>query len=199
MADEIIQPVWTRDSVTGVKSESTPVISLPGSNAGSPGTGVTAYEYGNGYNQVTKLSLAVTNQAIAGGAALGVGNLIYTFKAGEVQVDAAYMSVAFTALDGNIDADTPEVGLGTVIASGAVAILSGTATFENIITGQVATDCSGTATVFSGVPTAAVPLKIATASAHTVYLNWADTWAASGEAAGSTITGDVILFWRWMG
>lgn len=164
---------------------------------GTPATGVTALEEGEGDAHITTLTVSTTLGAIAGGANLGLGKLMYTFPAGEIIVEAAYMSMALTALDGNIDADTPDVGLGTVVASGVVAVLGGTATFESIITGQTATDCSGTATVKTANPTAGVPLVIATAAAHTVYFNVADGWAASGETA-CPIAGTIVLVWRKM-
>lgn len=163
----------------------------PVSYLGTAGTNVTAYEYGTPWRRTTVLSLSsVDLPDIAGGADLGVGMLVYTFPAGEVCIRDTYMSVAIQQVDGNITADTPDVGIGTVIASGAVAVLSGTATFENILTGQTAADCDGTATV----KTVDTPLVIATAGAHTVYLNVADGWAASGEANG-TVSGTIVINW----
>jgi hypothetical protein len=163
------------------------------------GTIVSGYqtvEGGDKRNRWVEITLdGNTLPAIAGGANLAVGNLIYTLPPGEILVRSAYMSVALTAADGNIDDDTPDVGLGTVIGSGAVAVLGGTATFENIITGQTATDCSGTATVATvSLDTA---LEIATAGAHTVHLNVADGWAADGEAA-CPISGLVVLEYKVM-
>ena len=169
-------------------------------NVGTAGAGVTAVDVGDGFNHVTTLTLACTPPAGLTAAALGWGNLIYTFPAGEITVDRAYQAPTITAADGNIDADTPDVGLGTVIATGVVSILSGTGTFENLVTGQTATNCTGTATggTFGGVPTAAVPFKIAAAGAHTVHLNWADTWAGT-EAATAIVGGTVRIFWTFMG
>lgn len=164
---------------------------------GTASTGVTAAESGTDRLRQTILTVSTTLPAIAGGANLAVGKLLYTFPAGEIIVDAAYMSVAITQSQGNITADTPDVGIGTVIGSGVVAVLGGTATFENILTGQTAADCNGTATVKTLTPTANVPLVIATAGAHTVYLNVADGWAASGDAAAG-LAGTVILHWRRM-
>lgn len=161
---------------------------------GTAATGVTAVEYGDGVTHKTVLTVSSTLPAIAGGAALGVGKLLYTLPAGVQAVKVSYMSMALTAADGNIDADTPDVGIGTVIASGAVAVLSGTATFENLLTGQTATDCSGTATVKTAGPTAGTPLEIAAGGAKTIYFNVADTWAASGETA-CPIAGTVIIEW----
>lgn len=159
---------------------------------GVPATGVTAVESGkDGYHTVV-LTIDTVLPAIAGGANLGVGKLLYTLPAGALLVDSAYMSVAITQTEANITADTPEVGLGTVIASGAVAVLSGTATFENILTGQVAANCNGTATVKT---VADQVLVRETGDAKTVYLNVADGWAASGDAA-ALLTGTVKLNYK---
>ena len=158
---------------------------------GTAGTNCTVEEHGDVYRRTSVITLSnVTLPAIAGGANLAVGMLVYTLPAGEAVIRDASMSVAIQQVDGNITADTPDVGLGTTIASGAVAVLSGTAAFENILTGQTASDCNGTATV----GTVDTPLVIATAGDHTVYLNVADGWAASGEANG-TVSGTIILNW----
>lgn len=167
---------------------------------GNLGAATAAYvsnveEIGDKRSHTTVLTLTGALPAIAGGASLGVGRLLYTFPAGAIVVQSAYMSVAITQTQGNITADTPEVGLGTVIASGAVAVLSGTATFENILTGQVAADCNGTATVKT---VADQVLVIETAGAHSVYLNVADGWAASGDTA-AIISGTVVLKWSNLG
>ena len=173
-------------------SNQTPITSV---NTGTVADGVTAVEYGDGTFHKTVLTVNSTLPAIAGGAALGVGKLLYTLPAGAELVDGAYMSMALTAAGGNIDADTPDVGVGTVIATGAVSVLSGTATFENIITGQTATDCSGTASVVTTAPTAGTALASEAAGAKTIYFNVADTWAASGETA-CPISGTITIFWK---
>jgi len=157
---------------------------------GTAASGVTASESGIGEYHITTLTVSTTLPAIAGGAALAVGIPVYTLPAGAQLVEGSYMSMALTAADGNIDADTPDVGLGTTIASGAVAVLSGTAAFENIMTGQTATDCSGTATV----KTIGTDLGVETAGSHIVYFNVADTWAASGETA-CPVAGTIVLKW----
>lgn len=161
-------------------------------NVGAAGAGVTAVHYGDGFKNTAVLTVASVLPAIAGGASLGVGKLVYTLPTGAVIVDSAYMSMGITQTQGNINADTPVVGLGTVIASGAVAVLSGTATFQNILVGTAAANCTGTATVKTAIPTAAVPLVIETAGAKTVYFNVADGWAASGDAA-AIIAGTIVI------
>jgi hypothetical protein len=166
-------------------------------NVGTANTGSTAVEYGDGYNHTTVLTVSTTLPAIAGGANLAVGKLLYTFPAGAIIVESAYMSLGITQSQGNIDADTPDGGLGTVIASGAVATLNGTATFENIITGQTFNNCTGTAEVKTAIPTANVPFVIESGDAHTIHFNVADGWATSGDAAAG-LAGTVVLNWRFM-
>lgn len=157
---------------------------------GTPEAGVTAVHYGDGVN-VTAV-LTVTNVALTVGSSenLGVGALLYTLPAGACLIRDAFMSLAIAGVSSA--ADTPEVGLGTVIASGVVTQLDGTATFENIITGQVAGDTNGTATVKGTGPTAGAPLEIATAGAHTIYANAADGWGANADPVG-TLNGTVVI------
>lgn len=179
-------------TVAGVKTFSSPV--RTSANVGTAATGSTAVEYGDGMNHTTVLTVSTTLPAIAGGADLAVGKLLYTFPAGAQLVTGSRMALAITQSAGKITADTPDGGLGTTIASGAVAVLGGTAAFENILTGQTFDDCSGT--VEDEIVT--TTLAIYPADNHTVYFNVADGWAASGDA-GAGLAGTVVLNWRTMG
>lgn len=166
---------------------------LLGGVTGSPGSGVTAREYGDKYNHTTVLTVQSTFPAIAGGASLAVGKLVYTLPAGACVVGPARMKVSINGAAA-IQADTPDIGLGTTIASGAVAVLGGTAAFENILTGQTMTDCDGTVT--EAIVT--TELAIAANGDHTVYLNVADGWASGGDAAAD-VNATIILPWRYQG
>lgn len=157
--------------------------------AGDASDSLVVEEYGDGLRHYTKLTL--TDFAVGsstGAAALGFGALLYTLPAGVQKVNAVYQSVALTGAAG-ITADTPEIGLGTVVASGAVSVLGGTATFEDILEGSAVADCNGTANIDSDL---AVNQLVATGGAKTVYLNLADTWAAAGAV---TATGTIVLEW----
>ncbi len=167
---------------------------LVASNVGVANTGITAIEYGDGFQHTTVLSVTSTLPAIAGGAALSVGKLLYTFPAGAIIVDKAYMNMAITQSEAHITADTPDVGLGTIIAAGANALLSDTSGSENIITGQTAADCDGTASVKT---IANQILVIEAGDDHTMYFNVADTWAADGDAAAA-ISGNVVIHWQFL-
>ena len=151
---------------------------------------VTAVHYGDGVNVTAVLTLTNTVLAVGTSEDLGVGVLIYSLPAGACLIRDAYMSLGFSGV--STTNDTPEIGLGTVIASGAVSVLSGTATFENIITGQVAADTNGTATVKGVAPTANVPLEIPTAAAPTIHVNMADGWGANADQSG-LLNGTVVI------
>ena len=163
-------------------------------NIGTVQSGTSVVEKGDSVNHVTVITINSAFPAIAGGANLAVGKKIYAFPAGAIHIKATKIDIDLTALDGNINADTPDLGVGTVIASGAVALLSGTAAFEDILTGQTVADCSGTNTV----KTLATSKIIETANTHDVFLNIADGWAAGGETA-LPISGTVTIEWTFMG
>ena len=157
---------------------------------GTMEAGVTAVHYGDGVNVTAVLTLTDVVITVGTSESLGVGALLYTLPAGACLIRDAYMSVAIAGVSATTD--TPDVGLGTVIASGVVTTLDGTPTFENIITGQAAADTNGTATVKGAGPTAGDPLEITTAGAHTVHFNAADGWGANADQAG-TLNGTVVL------
>lgn len=153
---------------------------------GTAGTGVTVLHHGDGVNATAVLTLTDIPLTVGASAALGVGNLIYTLPAGNITIHNSYMQVNISGV--TVTNDTPDVGLGTVIASGVVSVLGGTATFENIQTGVTAGDTNGT----DKIANSAASLNILTAGAHTVYLNWADTWGANTDAS-ALVNGTVVL------
>lgn len=171
-------------------------IDLTDLNIGADVEGVSAaVEAGGPSYHKTELTLDFALPAIAGGANLAVGKKIYTFPHANIRIlTAAFVDVAIQQTEGNITADTPDVGLGTTIASGAVSVLGGTAAFENILTGQTFADCDGTEkTAIAGSNLALVKGE----SAVDVFFNVADGWAASGDA-GALVTGKVVITWEYI-
>lgn len=165
-------------------------------NVGTAGTNTTVTEFGDGHTNTAVITLSSVANIIGDNVSLAKGNLIYTLPAGALLVNSAYMSVAITLTTGTPTTDAPDVGIGTVIAVGAIATLT-TGTFENIITGQTATDIAGTATVKTAIPTAAVPFVIETGDAHTLHFNYADAWADVDDTA-VTISGTVVVNYTFM-
>ena len=159
---------------------------------------VTAQTYTNGKDNTTILTLTdFIVGALAGAAAnLGIGNLLYTFPAGAHLETIYYSNIALSCAGTAVATDT---GLGSVIAAGAIALLSGTATFEDRITGQAITTGVGygpavevmtgaTAGVLSGIS-----LNI-TSSVKAVYLNSAGLWNVD-NVGNLTATGTISIKW----
>ncbi len=168
-------------------------------NAGTAGTGVTAKEFCNGRMFVTELTLTNIAYTIGDNASLADGALIYTFPAGEMVLQACSQQVALTLTTGTPTTDTPEICLGTVIGTGAVATCGTTATFEDVLGPDVAADMAGTNNILTQIgPTAdTAGFVIATAAAHTLHLNIADAWANVDNTA-ATASGTVICMWTKM-
>jgi hypothetical protein len=168
-------------------------------NAGTAPTGITATEFGDGYHHTTVLVLSdFVIGAPSAGNSLGIGAKVYEFPAGAHVHLVSYFNLGLTA--GTVTSDTPDVGLGSVVASGAVSVLSGTATFEDYITGQtwgVALDGTEQATTPLGA-TAGILTGISLNAADdekSLYLNAADAWNA-GVTGNLTASGRIVLVWN---
>jgi len=174
-------------------------INQPTLNNGTPGSGTTAAEYGDIYNHTTVLTMGGTLPSITGDVDQAVGLLIYTFPAGVIVVDSIHMDVGIIQSDGFINADTPDVGIGTLIGTGAIATLDLGTNLENYVTGQTAANATGTNTDKTELTAAAFRL-IEAGGVHTVHLNAADGWdSAAGGDAAATLDGTVTIKWTYMG
>ena len=188
----------TNNTTLCAKFENDGNITSP-SNTGTAGTGVTALEYGGSHNHVTTLTLASVLPAITGDTAEAEGFLAYTFPAGVIVVNSVHMDVSITQSQGNIDADTPEVGIGSLIATGAVSDLTGTAGFDDYVAQSNAANCTGTKTDLTEI-TASGNRLIAAGGVHTLHFNAADLWDASaGGDTAPALAGDIWIDWRFLG
>mgnify|MGYP003393000255 FL=1 len=178
---------------------------LTTTNVGTVTTSATtvAQEHGDGVVHITKLTLTAFAIGTSGdNANLALGAKIYTLPAGAIAVEDASIVGGITAAI-SVTTDTPEVGIGTTVASGANATL-GTTT-EDIVDGgaagyvggdTVAPDVAGT--TFSKGMTATTPIMIKTSGgkSHDLFLNVADGWADVTAAGAVTFTGVITLKWR---
>ena len=179
----------------------TPYASLayaPAKLGSSPVSTVAVQEYGTAKNRTTVLTL--TNfiiGAVPGAGALAIGNIVYAFPAGQ-HFEQFY---SFSALAHTIPGTAVSVNtaLGSVIASGAVATLAGTATFMDRLTQQAITTAAGGGAAVSAqtMATAGFGTGIANnvaASVKNVFLNGAGTWNAN-NAGNLLANGVIILQW----
>lgn len=163
---------------------------------------VTIAEYGDGRDFTTVLTLTnfIVGALDGAAAAKGIGNIVYAFPAGQhFELVYSLSSLVLTAAGTAVNTDT---GLGSVIASGVVSVLSGTATFEDRLTGQtIATAAGGGAAVSALTATTAgigtgIALNVA-GSVKNVFLNSAGTWNAD-NTGNLTATGTIVLKWTIM-
>ena len=163
-------------------------------------------EYGNAIEHMTVLTM--TNFAIGtsgDNASLGIGAKFYTWPTGvNILVEEVALSGGITAAI-SVTTDTPEVGIGTVVASGAVATLT-TATWENLMDGGasgssvdaagVAPDVAGTVFHKKSLTTVTPIIKATGGAARDLFLNVADGWADVTAAGAVTFTGKILIEWK---
>ncbi len=156
-----------------------------GINAGTAGTNVTAVHSGDGVNITVTLTLLNVVVTVGDSASLGLGALIYTLPAGNLTLHNSYMEIDLSAITQT--AETPELGLGSVIASGVITELTGTQ--EDYSLGTPAMDDSnGTAKIAYTVN----DINILTGGTKTVHANLALAWGANADASG-LLNGTVVL------
>jgi hypothetical protein len=162
---------------------------------------VAIQEFGDAYSKTAVLTLTnfIVGALAGAGASLGMGNIVYAYPAGEHVEISYYQSLSLTAAGTAVNATT---GLGSVIASGAVSVLSGTATFQDRLTGQVIPTAAagGAVTSKTAVTTAGALTGIAinaAASVKNVFLNSAGVWNAN-NTGNLTATGTIVLAYQRM-
>lgn len=158
-------------------------------------------EYGDDVNHYTVLTLTAFALGNSGdNAALAIGAKFYTLPAGAYVIDHATMIGTITADISVTDAANAEVGIGTLIGSGANATLGAVnAAAENVCGPVVIAAYDDTAVVGTTIASSAQPhLYIASTGglAHDLFLNTAATWGDSEAVGAVTFTGVITLAWR---
>lgn len=165
----------------------------------TPVATVSIKEYTNGKDVVTELTLTnfIVGALDSAAAAKGIGNIVYAFPAGQ-HFELVY-SLSAISLKATGTAVTVKTGLGSVIASGAISVLSGTATFQDRLTAQDITTSSTGGTAVSALKAATagigagISLNVA-GSVKNVFLNSAGTFNANNTGL-LTATGKIYLKW----
>lgn len=192
------------NTTTGIQKYGTgAAYSATGILGSTPVATVTIDEYTTGKDIVTVLTLTnfVVGALAGAAAALGVGNIVYAFPAGQhFELVYGFSSISLTAAGTAVSG--AKLGLGSVIASGAVAVLSGTATFQDRLTGTTVptAPAGGAATSALFAATAGIGTGIAlnvAASVKNVFLNAAATWNAD-NVGNLTASGTIVLKWTQM-
>lgn len=150
---------------------------------------------GINFKSVITVNQFTTN--ISADAALAFGQKIGVFPQGFIKIKDVLLDANLSTPTG-LSSTAGEIGLGTVVGSGAVAVLSGTATFEDILTGQTMGN------LVAGTPndeTASVDtdsILDGSSTAKSVFLNVASTWNQTA-AEDVTIDATATIFWTFLG
>lgn len=155
---------------------------------------VSVLEYSTGADVVTELTLTNFLIGTVATSNLGIGAIVYTFPAGQhLELVYSLSNLSITSPS----TQTVSTGLGSVVASGAVTVISGTATFMDRLTAvAVSSTTSGGTAVNSLVAATAgigtgISLNVA-ASVKNVFLNAASGWGTAGNV---TASGKILLKW----
>lgn len=163
---------------------------------------VAIREFGSDRDKTTELTLTnfIVGALAGGAAALGVGNIVCAFPTGQhFEIVASLSALVLKCAGTAVATDT---GLGSVIATGVVSVLSGTATFEDRLTGQTISTAAGGGAAVSALTAATagigtgIALNVA-ASVKNVFLNSAGTWNAN-NTGNLTASGKIVLKWTKM-
>lgn len=149
--------------------------------------GTLVSESGGGGQHLTKLTF--TDTTAAAGANLAAGALVYTFPAVPILVRGVYVSGTLTAAT---ETGTPEIGVGTLVGSGANATLGAVgATAEDIIEGTASEAFASGGTAFTrNSAVAKCPLVVAASSV--LHVNYALGYTATENV---TVAGTVWIDW----
>ena len=175
-----------------------PSVSMPTFNSGSV-TGKVEFDpdvMGGSARWSVTLTSNLTVVSSTGGAAKAGGVKLIDFPTGLVLPRKTVINGTFL-VSGTGDSTAGEIGLGTVVGTGAVAVLGGTATFENVCEGGIpalgnATAGGAAVAILTGDTVRSEIGTISTAQA--LYLNAASTFAA-GTGAFVVVAGTRIDVW----
>lgn len=164
-------------------------------NYGTAEAGVIATEQGDGLYHKTTLTVDTYTETIVG-ANLALGEKLYTFPTGGIIIHGGTLDVTMTAAS---ETDAPIIGIGTVIGTGGVAILSGTDAFEDIMNGV-----AGTAIASGGGQTLRVwraELDATNFDGHTteipLFFNFASSWTQSEDITIFPLI--ITINWAFLG
>ncbi len=167
--------------------------------------GTTAVtEYANGPKHLTKLVFtAFSVGTIVESTSLGFGSKFYTMPAGTQIIDSMTMIGALTSA-GTTKTDAPETGVGSVVATGAVATLT-TSTWETFIDGGAGgatgdadnkpADINGTEFYKANLSTIRPIMQTTPGVVKDLFLNVADAWTSTSNGL-ITFTGVITIEWR---
>lgn len=153
-----------------------------------------SFGLGGGMSLVhVKLTVTAAFELFTGAdnAAKGGGTKIYTVPAGKIVPIAAQTALVLSNSLALGEQTAGEIGIGSVVASGAVAVLNGTATFEDFMTGGTLGNLAAGGTVTANFKGAGRE-PIGTSVAIDLFLNGATTFSDEAGAHDMVVDSGTI-------
>ncbi len=167
------------------------------STVGVAATGWSATEFGTGVQHRTILTKdsPIVQAVVTGPTSLSFGSKIYDFPLGQIKCTGG--TITFTIAAPTITI-TPEVGIGTIIGTGANATLAAVgATAEDVLDGTATSAITTAGTKEEYAFAAEAGMLDGTVTAKDIFLNCAGAWTVSENVTISSITID--LTWEFVG
>lgn len=191
----------------------------PGTKATAASSGITISDLNNdliydvrefqqGFYHRTYMKVRAFTFNIASDAALGIGQKIYTFPTGAIRPAGGTIKMVSTCPTG-LSATAGEIGLGSVIGTGAIATLgAGAATMEDFMEGTtISNHVAATAltSLKSNRPagggtsaTNGVMHLDGTSTATALHFNIASTWDQTSAEDVTINSLEIVFDWVWM-
>lgn len=161
---------------------------------GTVATGVTAINMGSAFNKTTKLTLGSSTSftlSVSNSGNGAMGRLLYTFPTSGSSGIVLHSILANVVCSGTgiVNNNTPEIGVGTSIASGSISSLSSNSTFENILYGNPSL------TSVNGATSYKINCRNISNTSMGIYLNMAGNWSGADTI---TCTGSLTINWTYL-
>jgi hypothetical protein len=188
---------YSRTKFSGAKIINGSVLTTD--NVGTAATGVTATEWGDGHYNHVKLAFSALT---IGTVDTGTGNngalskVLYTLpttNGAHYVVDLATINLALSSTNGNLHANTPNLGLGTSAASGSISLISQTTNANDLFAGSTMTDVNGSTVFTTKVPTTKI---IDLNAERNIRLNLAEKFGAADNGGVIKATGSVVFSYK---
>jgi len=172
---------------------------------GAQASGLTVTEYGNEIDHRTVVAgTFVTAAGVIGagalpGSALAFGKKIYDFPEGGIRVSNAILDLEVEA---SLSSTAADIGLGSVVATGATAALGASSTYEDIVDGSsdggVTAGTAGDPGIYQRVAAAETDAAAfdGCTTAKDMFLNVAAAWEATGTFI---LRGTISFNWSYLG
>jgi len=191
----------SRAKFSGSKIINGNIMMVTGLGTINSGNGITAKEFGGaGYNRLQIIfsnTTIGTLDTVSGSGHNGSLSIpLYTFpttNGGHFVFDVSEVNLALSSSNGNVFADTPSLGVGTVAVTGGRALVSDTTNAASLFSTLAMTDFNGTVSYVTRAPSNFIMDQN---SERIAYLNVREKFSANDNGSVIKANGTLTLFYK---